>query len=85
MNQAKAAKKEAELLQQNLNDPELAARLKNAKTSMAWGKDMGDAAEAGDEFAYRNSEQGRAVQDAILLNKIKDTDFYDKVNNPSLL
>ena len=36
---------------------------------------MGDAAEAGDEFAYRNSEQGRAIQDAILLNKIKDTDL----------
>ena len=42
---------------------------------MAWGKDMGDAAEAGDEFAYRNSEQGRAIQDAILLNKLKDTEL----------
>lgn len=75
INQARAAKKEAELLQQNLNDPELASRLQQVKTSMAWGKDMGDAAEAGDEFAYRNSEQGRAIQDAILLNKIKDTDL----------
>lgn len=45
--------------------------------TFSWAREMERAAEKNDEFGYRTSAMGKAINDAIMLSKLKGTDYYD--------
>ena len=75
MNDVKRAKTEAEHLTEWLRDPDNIAKFDGAVGTTKWAMDMTNSAKSNDEFGYRNSAMGKAVHDALMLSKIKDTKF----------
>lgn len=62
---------EAQAMNDWLSDPDNRAKFKDITGSISWGKQMQDAAEAGDEFGYRNSNLGKTINDAFMLAKLR--------------
>lgn len=68
---------EAELMQAWLDDPENRVKFDGVNGTIRWANAMKDRAEANDEFGYRNTSRGKAINDAIMLQKLRGTDFYN--------
>lgn len=64
---------EAQAMTDWLSDPENQAKFKDITGSISWGRRMQEAADAGDEFGYRNSVLGKTINDAFMLAKLKRT------------
>ena len=77
---------EAELIQNWVNDLGNKDKFINAASTLSWSRQLDDNALAGDEFGYRNTVLGKTINDALILDKIKHTEFYkDIVENMQTL
>lgn len=77
---------EAELIQNWVNDLGNKDKFINAASTLSWSRQLDDNALAGDEFGYRNTVLGKIINDALILDKIKHTEFYkDIVENMQTL
>lgn len=77
---------EAELIQNWINDLGNKDKFTNAASTLSWSRQLDDNALAGDEFGYRNTVLGKTINDALILDKIKHTEFYkDIVENMQTL
>lgn len=66
-----AYRAEAEALNEWFSNEDNLSKFKNISGSVAWAKELQEHAYAGDEFGYRNSNLGKAVNDAFMLGKLK--------------
>lgn len=77
----KAQKKELEEAAQAVTDwlrnPDNMAKYDGTVGTFAWAREMQRAAENNDEFGYRTSATGKAINDALMLDKLQGTEFYD--------
>lgn len=77
---------EAELIQNWINDLGNKDKFVNASSTLAWSRQLDDNAIAGDEFGFRNATLGKTINDVLILDKIKHTEFYkDVVSNMQTL
>lgn len=70
-------KNQAEALQAWIDDPENIAKFNGTNGTLRWMRAMQESSEAGDAFGYRNTARGKAINDAIMLQKLKGTEFYN--------
>ena len=70
-------KNQAEAMQAWLDNPENKAKFDGTNGTLRWAKAMQESSEAGDAFGYRNTSMGKAINDAIMLQKLKGTEFYN--------
>lgn len=68
---------EAEALTEWIRDPQNRAKYDGLVGSFSWAKQMQQNADGNDEFGYRNSVLGKTINDAIMLNKLRGTEYYD--------
>ena len=68
---------EAEAMQAWLDDPQNRAKFDGTNGTLRWARAMQENAEAGDEFGFRNTSKGKAINDAIMLQKLRGTEFYN--------
>ena len=80
-NEANRLKKEAGLIEDWINDPKNQDKFDGAVGTASWVRDMSSSASINDEFGYRNSALGKTINDAIMLEKLKGTAFYDSYMN----
>ena len=73
------AQETAAVLTEWLKDPQNKAKWDGLKGTANWAESMHDAAEGNDEFSYRNSRLGKAINDVFMLKKLEGTDFYDSI------
>lgn len=73
------ANETAEALTEWLKDPQNKAKWDGLTGTANWMRQIEKAAQSNDEFSYRNSLKGKAINDVFLLNKLKGTDFYDSI------
>ena len=74
-------KTEASLIEDWINDPENQEKFDGIVGTTSWARDMESSAATNDEFGYRNSVLGKTINDAIMLEKLKGTAFYDSYMN----
>ena len=72
---------EAGLLEDWINDPKNQEKFDGIVGTTSWARDMESSAAINDEFGYRNSVLGKTINDAIMLEKLKGTAFYDSYMN----
>lgn len=72
-------KEDKELIEEWLSNKENLNRVINASSTLSWARQMDDNAIAGDEFGFRNTVLGKTINDALILDKIKHTEFYKDV------
>lgn len=72
-------KSAASSLEEWLNDPSNQEKYNSIVATTKWAEELSKAAAAGDEFGYRNSTLGKALNDAVMLGKLKGTQYYDSV------
>lgn len=80
-NETDRLKKEAGLIEDWINDPKNQDKFDGAVGTASWVRDMSSSASIGDEFGYRNSVLGKTINDALILEKLKGTAFYDSYMN----
>lgn len=80
-NEAERLNKEAELIEDWINNPKNQDKFDGVVGTTSWVKDMSTSAAINDEFGYRNSVLGKTINDAIMLEKLKGTAFYDSYMN----
>lgn len=68
---SRAIEHEAQAMNDWLSDLDNQDKFKTINGSISWGRQMQDAAQAGDEFGYRNSNLGKTITDAMMLGKLK--------------
>lgn len=68
---------DAKTLETWLKDPTNKAKFDGVVGTYNWAKQMDSKAKSNDEFGYRNSALGKTINDAIMLDKIKGTPYYD--------
>lgn len=68
---------EAGVLDDWINDPKNQEKFDGIVGTTSWARDMESSAAINDEFGYRNSVLGKTINDAIMLEKLKGTAFYD--------
>lgn len=73
------ATKTAEYLNEWLQDPQHRAKWDGLVGTASWMNAMHNAAESNDQFNYRNSQMGKAINDAITLSQLKGTDLYETI------
>lgn len=80
-NENKAMKKDVEetakALQDWIRKPENRAKYDGSVGTFNWAEELQQSADANDVFGYKNSALGKAVNDAIMLDKLKGTEFYN--------
>lgn len=85
INENKARKAElnsaAEQLTTWLRNPDNIAKYDGLTGTFNWAKQMQEAAEGNDEFGYRNSATGKAINDALMLSKLEGTEYYNAFMN----
>lgn len=85
INENKARKAElnsaAEQLTTWLRNPDNIAKYDGLTGTFNWAKQMQEAAEGNDEFGYRNSATGKAINDALMLSKLEGTQYYNAFMN----
>ena len=59
-----------------IQDPTNKSKYDGLVGTFNWAKAMEDASSRNDEFDYRNSELGKTINDVIVLEKLKGTDYY---------
>lgn len=67
--------KDAEALTAWLRDPKNMDKFNGITGTVAWAMEMEKAAKTNDEFGYRNSALGKTINDAIMLQKIADSNL----------
>ena len=72
---------ESGLIEDWLNDPKNQEKLDGIVGTTSWARDMESSASISDEFGYRNSVLGKTINDAVILEKLKVTAFYDSYMN----
>lgn len=72
---------EAGLIEDWINDPKNQEKFDGAVGTTSWVRDISTSAATNDEFGYRNSVLGKTINDAIMLEKLKGTAFYDSYMN----
>ena len=75
----KRNEEEAKALTDWVRDPRNRDKFMSVNGVVNWAKAMQDALDRGDEFGYRTSTRGKAVNDALMLSKLKGTAYYDEV------
>lgn len=77
------ASADKEQMEQTLNawfqKPENQKKFDGLTGSFNWGSLMQNFAEENDEFGFRNSTMGKAINDALMLRHLKGTEFYDSI------
>ena len=73
----KALYDDAQTLQAWLRDPKNMSKFDGLSGTFGWAKKMQEAANKGNEFDYRNNQLGKTINDAIMLEKLKGTQYYD--------
>ena len=73
--------REASLIEDWINDPKNQDKFDGAIGTASWVRDMSSSASISDEFGYRNSVLGKTINDAVMLEKLKGTAFYDSYMN----
>lgn len=78
-NKAQVAELEetAQAISDWLENPDNRGKYDGVVGTFSWAREMERAAENNDEFGYRTSAMGKAINDAIMLSKLKGTDYYD--------
>ena len=71
------AQETAAALTEWLKDPQNRAKWDGLQGTANWLSQMGDAAESNDQFSYRKSQKGKAINDVFMLSKLKGTSYYD--------
>ena len=71
------AEETAQVLQEWLRDPNNKDKFDGLVGTFNWAKAMGDAGLGSDEFGYRNSALGKTINDALMLQQLKGTQYYD--------
>lgn len=72
---------EAGIIEDWINDPKNQEKFDGVVGTTSWARDMESSASINDEFGYRNSVLGKTINDAIILEKLKGTAFYDSYMN----
>lgn len=72
---------EAGIIEDWINDPKNQEKFDGVVGTTSWARDMESSASINDEFGYRNSVLGKTINDAIMLEKLKGTAFYDSYMN----
>lgn len=80
-NEANRLNKEAGLIEDWINDPKNQDKFDGVVGTASWVRDMSSSASISDEFGYRNSALGKTINDAVILEKLKGTAFYDSYMN----
>ena len=80
-NETERLNKEAGLIEDWINDPKNQDKFDGAVGTASWVRDMSSSASISDEFGYRNSVLGKTINDALMLEKLKGTAFYDSYMN----
>lgn len=66
----------AQVITDWLQDPANKAKYDGLVGTFNWAKAMDDSSSKNDEFSYRNSELGKTINDVMVLEKLKGTDYY---------
>lgn len=72
---------EAGVIEDWINDPKNQEKFDGIVGTTSWARDMESSASNSDEFGYRNSVLGKTINDAVMLEKLKGTAFYDSYMN----
>lgn len=72
---------DAKTLETWLRDPNNKAKFDGIVGTYNWAKQMESDAKSNDEFGYRNSLLGKTINDVFMLEKMKDTQYYDSFMN----
>lgn len=72
---------EAKTLESWLRDPNNRAKFDGVVGTYNWAKQMESDAKSNDEFGYRNSLLGKTINDALMLEKMKGSAYYDSFMN----
>ena len=72
---------EAGVIEDWINDPRNQEKFDGIVGTTSWARDMESSASTNDEFGYRNSVLGKTINDAVMLEKLKGTAFYDSYMN----
>ena len=75
----KAATSQAQALQDWLNDPNNRGKFDGLTGSLSWMREMGESGVIGDEYNYRNSALGKAVNDIFMLQKAEGSELYNSI------
>ena len=68
---------DAKELENWLRDPNNKAKFDGLIGTYNWAKQMESTARSNDEFGYRNSLLGKTINDVFMLEKMKNTSYYD--------
>lgn len=74
-----AATSQAQALQDWLNDPNNRGKFDGLTGSLSWMREMGESGVIGDEYNYRNSALGKAVNDIFMLQKAEGSELYNSI------
>lgn len=73
------ARKAASDLEEWLNDPANKEKYQGIISANGWAEKISDAANKGDEFGFRNSILGKAINDAAMFSQLKGTEYYNSM------
>ena len=68
---------DAKELENWLRDPNNKSKFDGLIGTYNWAKQMESTAKSNDEFGYRNSLLGKTINDVFMLEKMKNTSYYD--------
>ena len=60
-----------------IQDPANKGKYDGLVGTFNWAKAMDEASGKNDEFEYRNSELGKTINDVMMLEKVRGTDYYN--------
>lgn len=67
----------AQVLTDWIQDPTNKSKYDGLVGTFNWAKSMEESSGNNDEFAYRNSELGKTINDVMMLEKLRGTDYYN--------
>ena len=79
--QRRELQEEAKVLNEWVQDPSHREKFDGVIGTWSWAKQMEDSGNRGDEFGYRNSLLGKTINDAMMLEKLRGTAYYDSFMN----
>lgn len=75
----KDAKETASMLTEWLQDPKNREKWDGLTGTASWINQMQSATESNDQFSYRKAQMGKAVNDIMMLSRLKGTAMYDVI------
>ena len=70
---------QTQALQDWLNDPNNRGKFDGLTGSLSWMKEIGESGIIGDEYNYRNSMLGKAINDIFMLQKAEGSELYNSI------